>query len=79
MEKDFRVASKCFWRTIRHLRRGNWGTIQAVYSKDGTLLTSTEEVIGQWKDYFGDFAVLNPTLPPSVTETELENDGVFPG
>ena len=50
-----------------------------MYSKDGTLLTSTEEVIGQWKDYFGDFAVLNPTLPPSVTETELENDGVFPG
>ena len=45
-----------------------------MYSKDGTLLTSTEEVIGQWKEYFGD--LLNLTQPPSVTETELEDDRV---
>ena len=45
-----------------------------MYSKDGTLLTSTEEVIGRWKEYFGD--LLNPTQPPSVMETELEDDGV---
>ena len=30
MEKDFRSAPKCFWKTIRHLRRGKRGTIQAV-------------------------------------------------
>ena len=64
MEKDFRVAPKRFWKTICHLRRRKRGTIQAVYSKDGTLLTSTEEVIGRWKEYFGD--LLNPTQPPSV-------------
>ena len=46
MEKDFRAAPKHFWQTVRHLRRGKRGTIQAVYSKDGTLLTSTEEVKG---------------------------------
>ena len=41
MEKEFRVAPKCFW-TVRHLRRRKQGTIQTVSSKDGTLLTSTE-------------------------------------
>ena len=44
MEKDFRTAPKLFWKTVRHLRRGKQGTIQAVYSKDGMLLTSTEGV-----------------------------------
>ena len=39
MEKNFRSAPKHFWKTVRHLRRGKRGTIQAVYSKDGTLLT----------------------------------------
>ena len=28
------------------------GKIQAVYSKDGTWLTSTEEVVGLWKEHF---------------------------
>ena len=37
-------------------------------------MTLTEEVIGRWKEYFGD--LLNPTQPPSVMETELEDDGV---
>ena len=74
MEKDFRVVPKRFWKAVWHLRRGKRGTIQAVYSKDGTLLTSTEEVIGQWKEYFG--ALLNPTQPLSVVETELEDGRV---
>ena len=51
MEKDFRLAQKCFCKTIRHLKRGKRGTIQAVYSKDGTLLTSTEEVVERWKEH----------------------------
>ena len=73
MEKDFRSAPKCFWKTVRHLRRGKRGTIQAVYSKDGTLLTSTEEVIGRWKEHFEE--LLNPTNTPSIVEAELEADG----
>ena len=74
MEKDFRSAPKCFWKTIQHLRRGKRGTIQAVYSKDGTLLTSTEEVVGRWKEHFEE--LLNPTNMPSMLEAELEVDGV---
>uniref|UniRef100_A0AAQ4S6N9 Reverse transcriptase domain-containing protein n=1 Tax=Gasterosteus aculeatus aculeatus TaxID=481459 RepID=A0AAQ4S6N9_GASAC len=70
MEKDFRSAPKCFWKTIRHLRRGKRGTIQAVNSKDGTLLTATEEVIGRWKEHFEE--LLNPTTTPSLVEAELE-------
>ena len=41
-----------FWKTVRRLRRGKRETIQAVYSKDGTWLTSTEEVVGLWKEHF---------------------------
>ncbi|XP_077940565.1 uncharacterized protein LOC144384606 [Gasterosteus aculeatus] len=44
--------------------------IQAVYSKDGTLLTATEEVIGRWKEHFEE--LLNPTTTPSLVEAELE-------
>ena len=73
MEKDFWSAPKHFWKTIRHLRRGKRGTIQAVYSKDGTLLTSTEKVIGRWKEHFEE--LLNLTNPPSMAEAELEDDG----
>lgn len=57
------------------------GTIQAVYSKDGTLLTLTEDVIGQWKGHFEE--LLNPTDLPSTIEAGLQDDrGVninFPG
>ena len=73
MEKDFRAAPKLFWKTVRHLRRGKQGTIQAVYSKDGTLLTSTDGVLGRWKEHFEE--LLNPTTPPSMVEAELEYDG----
>ncbi len=38
--------------------------IQAVYSKGGTLFTSTEEVSGQWKGHFVE--LLYPTNPPST-------------
>ncbi len=50
--KDFWLAPRCFWKTIWHLRKGKQGTIQAVYSKGGALLTTTEEVIRQWKEQF---------------------------
>ncbi|KAJ8014446.1 hypothetical protein DPEC_G00040310 [Dallia pectoralis] len=69
----FRSAPRCFWKTVRHLRRGKRGTIQAVYSKNGTLLTSTDDVIGWWKEHFEE--LLNPTFTPSSTEAELEADG----
>ena len=63
-EKDFRSAPKCIWKAVRHLRRGKQGTIQAIRSKDGTLLNSTEGVVRQWKEHFEE--LLNPTNPPSI-------------
>ena len=66
------VHTKVLLGNVCHLRRGKWGTIQAVYSKDVTLLTSTEEVIGRWKEHFEE--LLNPTTP-SVIEAEPEADG----
>ncbi|KAJ8012365.1 hypothetical protein DPEC_G00041950 [Dallia pectoralis] len=73
-EAKQRVWEKLWRRTsVRHLRRGKLGTIQAVYSKDGTLLTSTDDVIGRWKEHFEE--LLNPTYTPSSIEAELEADG----
>ncbi|KAJ3584246.1 hypothetical protein NHX12_014742 [Muraenolepis orangiensis] len=66
IEKDFQSAPKRFRQTIRRLRRGKRGSIQTVHSKGGTLLTSTEEVIGLWKEHFEE--LLNPTNPPSTVE-----------
>ncbi|KAJ3585496.1 hypothetical protein NHX12_014215 [Muraenolepis orangiensis] len=70
MEKDFQSAPKRFWQTIRRLRRGKRGSIQAVYSKGGTLLTSTEEVIGRWKEHFEE--LLNPTTPSMLRTLVVE-------
>ncbi|TWW77869.1 hypothetical protein D4764_12G0012590 [Takifugu flavidus] len=66
MESDFRTASKRFWTTVRHLRRGKQCTVNAVYSGDGALLTSTRDVVDRWKEYFED--LLNPTNAPSNEE-----------
>ncbi|KAK0156607.1 LINE-1 reverse transcriptase [Merluccius polli] len=63
MENDFRTASKRFWTTIWRLRRGKQCIINTVYGGDGTLLTSTRDVVDRWKEYFED--LLNPTDMPS--------------
>ena len=46
-----------------------------MYGKDGTLLTSTEEVVVRWKEHFEE--LLNPVAsdPPSLTGAEPEDDG----
>ncbi|TWW74493.1 hypothetical protein D4764_14G0004960 [Takifugu flavidus] len=66
MENDFRMASKRIWTTIRRLRKGTQCTVNAVYSGDGVLLTSTRDVVDRWKEYFED--LLNPTNVPSNEE-----------
>ena len=63
MEKDFRVASKRFWTTIKRLRRGKQCSVSTVYSAGGELLNSTGDVVDRWKEYFED--LLNPTEAPS--------------
>jgi len=52
MEEDYRSASKRFWQTVRRLRRGKQYSANTVFSGGGELLTSTEGVVGWWKEYF---------------------------
>ncbi|TWW59217.1 General transcription factor II-I repeat domain-containing protein 2 [Takifugu flavidus] len=73
MENDFQTASKRFWTTIRHLRKGKQCTVNTVYNADGVLLTSTWDFVDRWKEYFED--LLNPTntlSSPGVDEIRPE-------
>ncbi|KAK0134372.1 Craniofacial development protein 2 [Merluccius polli] len=74
MENDFRTASKRFWTTIRRLRRGKQCIVNPVYGGDGSLLTSTRDVVDRWKEYFED--LLNPTDTPSGKEAGPGDSGV---
>ncbi|KAL7854802.1 hypothetical protein SRHO_G00169920 [Serrasalmus rhombeus] len=58
----------------RRLRRGKQCATSTVYSGDGVLLTSTEDVIGRWKEYFED--LLNPTDTFSSEEAESGDTGI---
>ncbi len=71
--KDFQSTPRCFWKTLWHFRRGKQGTIQAMYNKGGTLLTSAEEVLWRWKEHFE--KLLNLINSPSTIKAELEDDG----
>jgi len=42
MEKDFRLAARRFWQTVRRVRKGKQGLPQAVLSREGKLLTRWE-------------------------------------
>jgi len=48
MEKDFRLASRKFWQTVRRLRKGKQGLAQAVLCRGGEQLTQTEDIVGRW-------------------------------
>uniref|UniRef100_A0A6Q2YL25 CARD domain-containing protein n=1 Tax=Esox lucius TaxID=8010 RepID=A0A6Q2YL25_ESOLU len=74
MEKDYRLASKRFWQTVRCLRRGKQCRTNAVYSGGGQLLTSTGDVVGRWKEYFKD--LLNPAVTSSIEDAEAEGSEV---
>ena len=76
MEKDFRLASKKFWQTVRRLRKGKQGLAQAVFSRGGELLTQTEDIVGRWKEHFEE--LLNPTNTSSGEEAESEASGEAP-
>ncbi|KAL0194436.1 hypothetical protein M9458_012732, partial [Cirrhinus mrigala] len=66
MEKDYRLASKIFWQTVRRLRRGKQCPANTVYSGGGNLLTSTGDIVGRWKEYFED--LLNSVNTSSIEE-----------
>ncbi len=72
--KDYWLASKKFWQTIQHLRRGKRCPTNTVFSGGGKLLTSTGDIVGRWKEYFED--LLNPTDMSSIEEAEAEGSEV---
>ncbi|KAL1259177.1 hypothetical protein QQF64_009754 [Cirrhinus molitorella] len=74
MEEDYQSALKRFWQTVRHLKKRKQFFANTVYSGSGELLTSTGDVIRQWKEYFED--LLNLTDMPSAEEAEMEDPGV---
>ena len=68
MEEDYRSAPKRFWQTVRRLRGGRRQHAHTVFSVGGELLTSTEDIVRRWKEYFEE--LLNPTNMYSVVESE---------
>uniref|UniRef100_UPI0037E775E1 G-protein coupled receptor 4-like n=1 Tax=Semicossyphus pulcher TaxID=241346 RepID=UPI0037E775E1 len=69
LEKEFRLASKKFWQTVRRLRKGKQGLAQAVFSRDGELLTRTKDIVGRWKERFEE--LLNPAKTSSDEEADI--------
>ena len=49
MEEDYQSASRKFWQTIQCRRRGKQVSTNTVYGGGGELLTSTGDIVGQWK------------------------------
>lgn len=68
--------SACYPDTLGHRSMISFGDsgmesdTHTVYSGDGLLLTSVEDTVRQWKEYFKD--LLSPTL---VTEAEFGKEG----
>ncbi len=64
------MAPRKFWQTIQRLRKGKQGIAQAMFSREGKLLTQTGDVIGRWKEHFD---VLNLAITSSAEEFESED------
>ena len=81
MEKDYRLASKRFWQTVWRLRKGKQCPANTVNSGGWQLLTSTGDIVGQWKEYFEDrqmvlMCYLNDDCRPNNTRMKtIEVDG----
>ncbi|TWW78160.1 R2DM Retrovirus-related Pol polyprotein from type II retrotransposable element [Takifugu flavidus] len=70
MENDFRTASKRFWTTIQRLRRGKQCTVNAVYSGDCVLLTSTRDVVDRRRNTSRTSSI-PPTRIPALGVDEI--------
>jgi len=68
MEKDCQLASRKFWQTVRRLRKGKQGLIQAVLCWGGELLTQTEDIVGWWNKHFEELLNLTSEEEADVTE-----------
>uniref|UniRef100_A0AAY5K1H3 Endonuclease/exonuclease/phosphatase domain-containing protein n=1 Tax=Esox lucius TaxID=8010 RepID=A0AAY5K1H3_ESOLU len=74
MEKDYWLASKRFWQTVRRLRRGKQCPTNAVYSGGGQLFDHNWGCRRRWKEFFKD--LLNPAATSSIEEAEAEGSEV---
>ncbi|XP_054860769.1 uncharacterized protein LOC118470292 [Amphiprion ocellaris] len=73
MEKDFWLASRKFWQTVRRFRKGRQGFTQAVYSRGGELLTCTGDIVRRWTEHFEE--LLNLVDTSSMKEVDPEDSG----
>uniref|UniRef100_A0A8C6Q6Z6 Reverse transcriptase domain-containing protein n=1 Tax=Nothobranchius furzeri TaxID=105023 RepID=A0A8C6Q6Z6_NOTFU len=74
MEQDFRTASRRFWSTILRLRGRKQCANNTIYSGDGVLLISIQDVEDRWAEYFED--LLNPTDTSSSEEADSGEFGL---
>ncbi|KAI3354104.1 hypothetical protein L3Q82_018657 [Scortum barcoo] len=72
MEEDHRSASKKFWKPSG-ASGGKQCSANTVYSAGGELLTSTGDIVGQWKEYLR-ISSIPPTtrLPLRKQEAEFQ-------
>ena len=61
MEQDIPSVPKKFWQTVQQLRMGMRNPVRMVFRVGGELLTSTDSIVGQWKEYFQDLTSIPPT------------------
>lgn len=74
MEKDYLSASRIFWPTVQHFRKGKQCSANILYSAGGDLLTSTGNIDGQWNEYFKE--LLNPMVTRSTEEVMVGDSEV---
>ena len=69
MEKDFPLATRMFWQTIRWLRKVKQGPSQILLGPGGELLT----IVEQWQEHLKDH--LNPASTSSIEQAESKDFG----
>lgn len=71
MEKDFWLASKKFWQTIRQLWKRKQGSAQSFLIREDQLLTWTGDLVGRWMERFE--GLLKPADMSSRKEAKSED------
>lgn len=74
LESDYHSAGKVFWQTIRRLRKSGCTTTRSMKDAAGRLLTSDDEILNRWKEYFDD--LYNPSSGRRGTTAKPQSVGV---
>ena len=54
MQQRFQSVLKKFWQTVQRLRRGKQNPVHKVFNVGAEFLSSTESLVGRWKEYIED-------------------------